>query len=517
MRSRYQKSLFALGLVTIIALLCFVIFRITVTIQSINYSHGFFSITTIFLFFLAELFVLLHSTGYFINILTSLFYYTRENISYAQIKNFPAVDVLIPVHDEPTQIVFKTIVAAQHIDYPNYRIIIIDSSSTPKAMKAMADLAHSRNVDYYAVPKPRHGAKAGAINECLKDLRAPYLAIFDADYRPSRDFLKLTIPQMMASTDLGFIQTPQFYGNLKAIPVSRAAQMQQSIFYEYICEGKSIRSAMFMCGTNLLVRTEALRSVGGFVENSITEDFATSLQIIMSGWKTSYYNNTTAFGDGPRNLREFFRQQYRWARGTLGIFFTKLPTLLFSPKLSFGQRIEFLLSGSYYMVGLVWIILLIMPIVYILTGTPAYMANPVFYFLAYIPYFLLSLTLFFQTLFNRHYRLSDWFITESLALLTAPVYARATFDALFNRKSTFEKTRKDAQITEIPWDMLGFQLLLIYGSIFALGFGAIKILIWQNPVSVALLVNLFWCAFHLLFLSYFLLYANFQKSSTKHR
>lgn len=517
MRSQYQKSLFVLGLATIITLLGFVIFRILVTFQSIASSHDFFSILTIILFFLAELFVLLHSCGYFLNILTSLFYYKREIINYAQITHFPAVDILIPVHDEPTEIVFKTIVATQHIDYPNYKIIIVDSSSTQKASQEIAALATARGVNYYEVPKPRHGAKAGAINECLKSLRAPYLAIFDADYRPSRDFLKLTVPQMIASPELGFIQTPQFYGNLESIPVSRAAQMQQSIFYEYICEGKSIRSAMFMCGTNLVVRTKALRGVGGFVENSITEDFATSLQIILSGWKTRYYNKTTAFGDGPRNLREYFRQQYRWARGTMGIFFSKLPTLLFSKKLSLGQRLEFILSGSYYMVGFVWIILLLMPIIYVITETPAYMAQTVFYLAAYIPYFLLSLTLFFQTLFNRHYRLGDWFITESLALLTAPVYARAAFDAFFNRKSSFEKTRKDAAIAEIPWDMLGFQIFLICASIFALGFGAIKLFIWQVPATPALLVNLFWCAFHLLFISYFLIYASFYHKPIHHR
>ena len=506
MHTRQRKLIFIVGLATIMALLVYTIFRIAITAQSVIISGDIFTTVTIIMFLLAELFILFHSTGYFTNILLSLTHYEREAISYNQLTGSPMVDVLIPVHDEPIEIVFKTIVAAQHIDYDHFRIIIIDGSEEKKSAQEVRALCLARGVDYYEVPSPRHGAKAGAINQCLKHIRSPYIAIFDADYRPSRDFLKLIVPQLESDQKLAFVQTPQFYGNLETVPVSRAAQMQQSIFYEYICEGKSIRSATFMCGTNLVIRTEALRSVGGFVESSITEDFATSLQLILKGWKSKYYNQTTAFGDGPRNIREFFRQQYRWSRGTLGIFFTQLPVLLFSKNLSLGQRIEFILSGSYYLIGVVWLILLIMPVIYIILGIPAYMSDPIFYLVSYIPYFILSLTLFFQTLFSRHYHASDWFKTESLALLTAPVYARAAFHAMIGKKASFEKTQKDASVTEIPWDELYFQIFLIILSIIAIIIGLAKFSLAPGWQSISLVVNIFWVFFHLIFLTYFLLY-----------
>lgn len=503
---RFHKIFFAIGLASIGTLVMYAIYRIIYSFKSLSQTDDYFTNATVILFLLAELFILIQSVGYFFNILFSISKYDRPLIHYSDEERMPTVDVLIPVHDEPFEVVFKTIVAAQHIDYEPYRIILIDDSELPESRRQMNKLCVERGVDYFLVPFPRHGAKAGAINEYLKILRAPYIAIFDADYRASRDFLKLIVPQLEADKNLAFIQTPQFYGNLGDIPISKAAQMQQSIFYEYICEGKSLKSATFMCGTNLVIRTEALRSVGGFDEGSITEDFATSLKMLLKGWKTKYFNETTAFGDGPLNIRQYFKQQYRWARGTIGFFLTSFWKILCSKNLSFGQRVEFILSGSYYIVGLVWLILLMMPLIYIFLEIPAYMTDPVYYFWAYLPYFLFSLFLFFQTLIMRHYRLGDWLKNQSLTLLTAPVYARATFHAFIGKKAHFEKTKKDASPHEIPWDQLYFQLALILLSLGAIFFGAYKLVFTEAENPIALGVNLFWCFFHLTLLSYLLIY-----------
>ncbi len=503
---RRSKLIFLIGLSFIATTTIYVIFRIITSFESIQISQSYITDVSIILFLLAEFFILIQSVGYFLNILRSITLYKRSEISYHDDEKHPAVDILIPVHDEPEEVLLKTIVAAQHIDYENYRIVILDNSSKEDAMQRVKALCEDRNVDYFAVPFPRHGAKAGAINEYLKLLRAPYIAVFDSDYRPSRDFLKLTVPQLETDSSLGFIQTPQFYGNLNEIAVSRAAQMQQSIFYEYICEGKSIQNAMIMCGTNLLIRTKALRSVGGFDESSVTEDFSTALSMIQKGWRTRYYNHTTAFGDGPRNLREFFRQQYRWGRGTLGKVLSLLPQLIFSKRFTRAQSLEFILSGSYYLIGLVWMILLIMPIVYLLFDIPSYMSDPVFYLWAYTPYFLFSMVLFFQTLFIRHYVPLDWIKTQSLTLLTVPVYARAAIDAIFNRKATFQKTNKDASPDEIPWDELGVQIVLIVLSVAAIVKGSIRWIVAGRWIDLAIPINIFWCGFHLFLLVYFIFY-----------
>ena len=64
------------------------------------------------------------------------------------------------------------------------------------------------------------------------------------------------------SKKIGFVQTPQLYSNLNVSPIARGAALQQSIFYENVCESKGKSGAMFCCGTNFLMRTDVLKKVG---------------------------------------------------------------------------------------------------------------------------------------------------------------------------------------------------------------------------------------------------------------
>lgn len=491
------------SIITIVSMVVYAVFRLWVLYTSLVRSTQLSDIVIIILFWLGETFILFHGIGYFITIFEAIRSYERPTITYADATS-PKVDICVPVHDEPNDVVLRTLIACKYIDYPNFSIILVDGSQQERHSQNYRAMCKAHGITYYCVPSPRHGAKAGAMNALLREkIRSPYFVIFDADFRPNRDFLKVLVPQMQADPTVAFIQTPQYYGNIERSLVSRAAELQQSIFYEYLCEAKSTHGGVFMCGTNLIIRTSALRGVGGFDETSITEDFATSLRLLHAGWVGRYYNYTAAFGDGPLNLREYFRQQYRWARGTLGLFVERFSGFVLNPSMSWAQRWEFLLSGSYYFVGVCWFVLIILPPIYIFFRVPVYEAGPLAYALAYVPYAVLSFFLFFQTLFDRKYRGLDWIRAESLALLSVPVIAKASIDALLRRPVHFEKTRKSVRPTEIPWDVLGPQLFLILINVLAVAAGIWYIV--HGGFSFALAINVFWAFFHGFLLLFLLL------------
>lgn len=492
------------GLTVIIWVTIYAVFRTSTVLFSFSNIGGPVNQIIMFAFWIAELILLFNALGYFLNILKATYSYKRAALHYVR-DSLPKVTVLIPVHNEPVTLLRKTVIAAQYMDYPSFDVVLLDASEVGDYQKQTKQLAKERGVEYFFVPHPRHGAKAGSLNTYLPHITTSTFVIFDADYRASRDFLKRLVPQMEADPRLGFIQTPQFYGNLLQSTVSRAAQMQQSIFYEYICEGKSAKNAMFMCGTNVIIRTEAMRSIGGFVEGSITEDFATSLNLLRAGWKTHYDNMTTAFGEGPQNLEEYFRQQYRWARGTMGVFVREWVHLLLpATPLTLAQRLEFVLAGSYYFVGFVWTILILLPILYIFFSVPVYFSDPVLYLFSYIPYFLLSLTFFIETLLTRRYRTFDWLASQSLFMLSLPVYIRAGIDAVFKRPAKFEQTKKDVATSIIPWKKLRAQTIFLYINTAAIIFGCAKI--YALGFSVSLGLNILWACFHEFIFSFFLLY-----------
>ena len=124
------------------------------------------------------------------------------------------------------------------------------------------------------------GAKAGNIENARQVFQISgnaFLAIFDADQVPKPDFLLKTIPPF-ADTKVGWVQTGQYYANLKN-PVSRWADDQQSMFYNLLCPGKAALDAAFICGTNVVIRAAALDEIGGLPQDSVTEDFAASIAL----------------------------------------------------------------------------------------------------------------------------------------------------------------------------------------------------------------------------------------------
>ncbi|MBU0546230.1 glycosyltransferase [Patescibacteria group bacterium] len=480
-------------------------FRLGTVFYSFSEEPGFFARLIVILFFLAELFIVLNALAYFVNIISSTFFYERKDEAWRKVhmKRPPAVTVFIPMRNEPLKVVRKTIIAARYIDYPNYEVVVVDSSDSPH-YKKIRQLAKMFGVTYYVTPHPRHGAKAGALNDALRVFNTPYFVVFDSDYRSSRDFLKMLVPQMEEDKQLAFIQTPQFYGNHTDSPISRIAQIQQSIFYEYISEGKSLHNGMFLCGTNAIVRRQALEDVGWWDEDSVTEDFSTSINMVAQGWKTKYYNHIMAFGDGPSSLAQYIKQQYRWARGTFGAYFDNI-NLFLNPfsSATFLQRVEFTLSGVYFMVGIVWLFLMFMPIFYIFFRVPAYKSDPLLFTIAYFPYVFLSFLFYALTMRVRKIKVTDLLKAQSLTLNILPVYIKALFDATFGRRAVFEKVNKSSVEQEIPWGKLKIQLFMIGASVMAFLYGLYSYPDAYNKPALA--SNIFWALFHSVIMSYFLI------------
>ena len=98
----------------------------------------------------------------------------------------------------------------------------------------------------------------------------------------------------------------------------RAAWSQQALFFGAIARGKDGHGAMFCCGTNVVFRRAALEAVGGFPEDSVTEDFELSIDLHERGWRSVYVPEVLAHGLGPEDMASYVSQQQRWARGCFG-------------------------------------------------------------------------------------------------------------------------------------------------------------------------------------------------------
>jgi cellulose synthase (UDP-forming) len=458
----------------LLALIAIMVYVVTRSVLCAYADYEGFDKTTALLLIFGEFFVILHGVGYTLNIFRA---YRQQNaqadlykIAHIDVDQEPDVAILVAARHEPRHVLEETFLSLKNMKYKNKDIFFLDDSSDDKYLREAEEIAEELGINLFR-RKARHGAKAGIINDCLKTLKHKYVAIFDADQNPMPEFLKRLIPIMESDGRLSFVQTPQFYTNIDESRVARAAALQQAVFYEYICEGKSSQGAMFCCGTNIVFRKQALLEVGGLDESTVTEDFATSIKLHQRKWKSLYYNHVSAFGMAPQNLSSYFKQQYRWANGTISVLKRIIWNFVIRPfSLKLNQWWEYFLSGSYYIVGLAFFILMLFPILYLLFHIPSFFSKPEVYLLTFMPYIMLSVAVFYFVLKGRNYKMKDLFLGQLLGSVTFSVYLRAAFLSLIGQKTTFGITEK-SKGAAIPYMAMWPQLLLLLANYVAIVWG----------------------------------------------
>jgi len=190
------------------------------------------------------------------------------------------VDVFVTTYDEPVDLVMRTAVAARDIRYP-HRTWVLDDGSRPE----LAAAARAAGVGYLErsddwTDRPRH-AKAGNLNNALFATEGEFLLVLDADQIPSPEILDHTLGYF-TDDQVALVQTPQFFTNVtEADPLGS----QAPLFYGPIQQGKDGWNAAFFCGSNAMLRRDALMQLGlvGYVrdtERSVRDALLTSRRML---------------------------------------------------------------------------------------------------------------------------------------------------------------------------------------------------------------------------------------------
>ena len=515
-----QRVLFALTGITLVLMAAYVCVRLT-TLFSSGYTLA--DATMAALLIAAELFLCFHGVGYFLSVLKAerrqqqsaplLFTEYRRPDVGAGTRGSPRVAVLVASFNESADVLEETLASVCAMDYPAARVYLIDDSTRVECQQGAARVAATYGAQLVH-RTDRSGYKAGAINDLIPHLDETYIALLDADQRPLESWLKDLVPYMDAHADLAFVQTPQVYVNTEGLPVAEAAKYQQAVFFEYICEGKSHSNAMFCCGSNVIIRREALLSIGCtvngrrhfFDETSVTEDFATSFRLHAHGWKTDYVNQPYVVGMGPETLPAYFTQQMRWAMGTMAVGLQVAQRLLKNPReLRAGQWWEYLLSGSYYFVGFANLIFMLAPIMFMLFDVRPLRTQSNLYLIFFVPYIAFTMNLFFFGMHLRHYSVRGIWLASALSFATFWIYIKAAIVAVFGLKRAFGVTPKGVG-GAIPIKRMLPELVMCASNAGVALWGAYQLV--TGGWSVAYVMNTIWAGYHAILLSTLFVYFN---------
>jgi cellulose synthase/poly-beta-1,6-N-acetylglucosamine synthase-like glycosyltransferase len=235
----------------------------------------------------------------------------------------PKVVVQVPLFNEG-EVAINVVQAVAALDYPADRlqIQVLDDSTdeTPELLAPLVARLRAAGIDIRHLRRPeRHGWKAGALAWGLGMSDAEFVAIFDADFLPPRDFLRRGLIESDAFADPGvaFLQARWTYTNELQNLLTRA---QSILIDRHFAIQKPYQLAngrtLSFNGSAGIWRRSAIEAAGGWSAETLCEDLDLSYRCALLGFKGAYDFSLTCPSEIPPSILAFKLQQRRWAKGT---------------------------------------------------------------------------------------------------------------------------------------------------------------------------------------------------------
>jgi cellulose synthase (UDP-forming) len=414
----------------------------------------------------------------------------------------PLVDVLICTYNEDEQILERTVIGAQALDYDNYRLWVCDDGRRPW----LKELCKRLQCGYLTRAENAH-AKAGNINNALQHLASlpqppDFIAILDADFVVQPKFLRRLLA-LMKDENVGIVQTPQHFFNPDPIQSNLAIAHiwpdEQRYFFDVLLPSKDAWGGAFCCGTSSLIRVAPLSQIGGIPTDSVTEDYLLTLRLKEAGFVTVYLNEQLSLGLAPEGLKEYVTQRSRWCLGFMQIFRGSNGPLRLGNRLSLLDRVLLIETFLHWSMTFTFRLLcLIVPSIYLLFNVQAVHAH-VTEALSYVVPYLVIYTAFITWL-TRGRVLP--ILADLSQLLAATDMVRAVVAGLAKPAGRkFQVTAKggDRSSKSVQWPMLGnfagYFAVTAAGILWAYAIDATR------PLADASALSLFWSWYNLLILT----------------
>jgi cellulose synthase/poly-beta-1,6-N-acetylglucosamine synthase-like glycosyltransferase len=290
--------------------------------------------------------------------------YRHRRVSTPRIDDWPSVVVQLPIYNEQ-HVVERLLRAVAELDYPRDKLSVqvLDDSTdeTVEIVKGLVEHLRQSGLNIEHVRREnRVGFKAGALAYGLSITQAELVMVLDADFVPPPDFLRRTVPHLVADPSLGMVQTR--WGHLN--PYNNLLTLGQTLALDghFVVEQTArSRAGLLMSfnGSGGVWRAQCIRDAGGWRDLTLTEDLDLSYRAQLAGWRFLYLPDIVVPGELPPQIAAYKQQQARWAKGStqcLGFILPPLWRSNFSP----WQRVMATLHLCQYLPHPLMILLLLL-------------------------------------------------------------------------------------------------------------------------------------------------------------
>jgi cellulose synthase/poly-beta-1,6-N-acetylglucosamine synthase-like glycosyltransferase len=267
-------------------------------------------------------------------VMAYLFYKYKGNLPApkGKFERLPRVTIQLPVFNE-MYVVERLIDAVSRIEYPRDRlqIQVLDDSTdeTQGIARSRVAFLRDRGLDIsYIHRENRRGYKAGALQEGLADASGELIAVFDADFVPSPDFLLRSV-HFFSEARIGMVQVRWDHLNrdYSHLTQAQAIFLDGHFVIEHTARNRSGRFFNFN-GTAGVWRRATIEDAGGWQHDTLTEDLDLSYRAQLAGWQFVYLPEVVSPAEVPVEMNAFKSQQHRWAKGSIQTARKLLPRIL---------------------------------------------------------------------------------------------------------------------------------------------------------------------------------------------
>ena len=390
----------------------------------------------------------------------------RRNAQFKQehtlVREWPKVTVQLPLYNE-RYVAARLIDAIAALDYPTAQLqiqVLDDSTDETKAIVQDKLKAYPHLTIQHIRRPNREGFKAGALQYGLQTSTGEFIAVFDADFVPSPDFLKRTVSGF-TDARIGVVQTRWGHLNKHYSLLTKLQAFGLDAHFTVEQSGRNSGGHFInFNGTAGVWRKACILEAGGWQADTLTEDLDLSYRAQLKGWKFVFMEDVEAPAELPAAMGALKSQQFRWTKGAAENARKHLLRVLksgapFSTKL----HATFHLFNSFVFICVFLTALLSVPILFIRENNPQ--LDTFFRLGAVLLLSLLALVAFYWTALYTQSRkpwattrrfVPDFFLFLCMSMGLSLHNSMAVAEGLLGKKTPFIRTPKyNLQNTQGTW------------------------------------------------------------------
>ena len=296
---------------------------------------------------------------------------TSPKFDFTNSEEIPFVTIQLPVYNE-MYVMERLLENIVKLDYPRAKleIQVLDDSTDESVVTTKKQISELQKtgIDIQHIQRSnRQGFKAGALKEGLEIAKGEFIAIFDADFLPEKDWLLQTIPYFK-NEEIGVVQTRWGHINRNYSTLTKVQAFALDAHFTLEQVGRNSKGHFInFNGTAGVWRKECILDAGNWEGDTLTEDLDLSYRAQLKKWEFKYLENVTTPAELPVIISAARSQQFRWNKGGAENFQKMTKRVLSNKNISIKTKIHsvlHLLNSSMFLI-IFLVAVLSIPMLYI--------------------------------------------------------------------------------------------------------------------------------------------------------